>query len=90
LPIKKSAYKELEKSKKRHLRNISAKSELKTLVKKFEKLLSDKSPGEAKKDISYLVSKMNKAASKGIIKKNTASRKISRLMRKLFLASPKT
>ena len=90
MPIKRSAYKELEKSKPRHLRNISAKSELKTLVKKFEKLLSEKKPDEAKKDINYLVSKMGKAASKGIIKKNTASRKISRLMRKLSLALSKT
>jgi len=90
LPIKRSAYKELEKSKTRHLKNISAESELKTLAKKFEKLLSEKKTDEAKKNIGYLVSKMDKAASKGIIKKNTASRKISRLMRKLSLALSKT
>jgi len=84
LPIKKSSYKELRKAKKRHLRNISAESELKTLVKKFNALISAKKSDEAKKIINTVVSKIGRAASKGVIKKNAASRKISRLMKKLL------
>lgn len=84
MPIKRSAYKELRKAKKRHFRNISAKSELKTAVKKLEKLISDKKAEEAKKVMPYVVSKIDRAASKGVIKNNTASRKISRLMKKLW------
>ena len=86
MPIKKSAYKELRKARIRHFKNISTMSELKTLVKKFEKLISDKKIDEAKKTSNYLCAKINRAASKGIIHKNTASRKISRLMKKLSLA----
>lgn len=83
MPIKRSAYKELRKAKLRHFKNISTKTELKTLAKKFQKLVETKKADEAKKKISSLISKIDKAASKGIIKANTASRKISRLMKRL-------
>ncbi len=83
LPIKKSAYKELRKSKKRHFKNISIKSELRTMVKKFEKLVTDKKPDEAKAFLKSLCSVIDKAASRGIIHKNAASRKTSRLMKRL-------
>lgn len=83
MPIERSAYKELRKSKTRHLRNVATKSELKTLAKNFDKLIAAKKTDDVKKDINFLISKINRAASKGVIKKNTASRKISRLMKKL-------
>ena len=83
MPIKRSAYKELRKSKLRHFKNISTKSELRTLAKKFQALVEAKKPDEAKKVLGMLTSKIDKAASKGIVKKNAASRKISRLMKKL-------
>lgn len=83
MPIKKSAYKELRKSKKRHFRNISIKSGLKTLTKRFEKLAADKKLDEAKVFLRTLSSVINKAASRGIIHKNAASRKISRLTKRL-------
>ena len=89
MPIEKSAYKELRKAKIRHYKNVSTKSEIKTLVKDFEGLLRDKKADEAKKAISNIVSKIDRAASKGVLKQNTASRKISRLMRKLSGAKPK-
>jgi small subunit ribosomal protein S20 len=83
LPIKRSAYKELRKAKLRHFKNVSTRTELRTIAKKFEKLIIAKKPDEAKKSLAALVSKIDKAASKGIIKRNTASRRISRLMKKL-------
>ena len=83
MPIKRASFKDLRKSKHRHFKNITAKSELKTLVKKFERLIIDKREAEAKKVINSIVSKIDRAASKGVIKNNTASRKISRLMKKL-------
>ena len=87
MPRERTAYKELRKAKKRHYKNISTKSDLRTSVKNFENLVKAKKSDEAKKALSSLVSKLDKAASKGIIKKNTAARKISRLMKKL---SPQT
>ena len=89
MPIKKSAYKEIRKAKKRHLANISIKSELRTLTKQFESTLAKGKPDEAKKAANELVSKIDRAASKGVLKNNTASRKISRLMKKLSGAKAK-
>ena len=83
MPIKKSAFKELRKAKKRHLRNIKTISELKTLDKKFISLVDEKKIEQAKKVLNRLISKLDKAAVKKIIKKNKVSRKKSRLMRKL-------
>jgi len=83
LPRKKAAYKELRKSQTRHAKNIAIKSELKTLIKRFEKLISEKKTSEAKDFLKSLASKIDSAASKGIIHKKTASRSISRLMRRL-------
>ncbi len=83
MPIKKSAFKELRKAKKRHLRNIGVLSELKTLNKKFISLVDEKKLDEAKKILNRLITKLDKAAAKKIIHKNKASRKISRLMRSL-------
>ncbi len=87
MPRERTAYKELRKSSKRHYKNISTRSDLKTSIKNFENLVKAKKADEAKKALSILVSKLDKAASKGVIKNNTAARKISRLMRKL---SPQT
>ena len=87
MPRERTAYKELRKARKRHYKNISTRSDLRTSIKNFESLVKTKKADEAKKALSILVSKLDKAASKGVIKNNTAARKISRLMRKL---SPQT
>jgi small subunit ribosomal protein S20 len=83
MPIKKSAAKELRKSKKRHLRNIQVISELKTLDKKVVSAVDEKKIEEAKRLLNQLAAKLDKAAAKKIIHKNKAARKKSRLMRKL-------
>ncbi|MDP2912717.1 MAG: 30S ribosomal protein S20 [Candidatus Omnitrophota bacterium] len=83
MPIKRSSYKDLKKSRKRHTRNTSIKHELKTAEKNFNKLIAEKKANEAKTALAGLVSKLGKAASKGIIKQNTASRKIARIMKRL-------
>jgi small subunit ribosomal protein S20 len=89
LPIKRAAYKELRKSRKRHIRNISTRSELKTSVKRFEKLLLDKKVDEAKEFLKDLLSKIDRAASKGVIHRKAAHRKAARLSRR-FAVLPKT
>jgi small subunit ribosomal protein S20 len=83
LPHKRSAYKELRKAKKRHFRNISLKSDLKTAIKRFEKLISDKKIDEARTYLRTLMSTIDKAVSKGMLHKNSAARKNSRLTKKL-------
>ncbi|MFA5144160.1 MAG: 30S ribosomal protein S20 [Candidatus Omnitrophota bacterium] len=89
MPRERTAYKELRKAKKRHFKNISTKSDLRTSIKDFESLVKANKTDEAKKALSLLVSKLDKAASKDVIKKNTAARKISRLMKKLLPRGPK-
>ncbi|MFH1245665.1 MAG: 30S ribosomal protein S20 [Candidatus Omnitrophota bacterium] len=83
MPIKQSAYKELGKSKKRHIRNINIISELKTLNKKFLDFLAENKIEEAKNTLLQLTSKLDKAAAKKIIHRGNASRKKSRLMLRL-------
>lgn len=87
MPIKRASFKDLRKSKKRHVRNIAIESELHTLSKKFDSLVSGKKAPEAKEMLKTLLSKIDKAAAKGIIHKNAASRKASRLTKRLSLAS---
>lgn len=86
MPRERSAYKEIRKAKKRHVRNISAGTELKTLKKNFERLIAAKKLDDAKKALPLLISKIDRAVTKGILKKNTASRQISRLSKRLSSA----
>lgn len=83
MPILHAAYKSIKVTKRRTLRNQSIKSSLKTETKKFIDLLSSKKLDEAKKQLNIVISDLDKAASKGVIPKNTASRKKSRLTKKL-------
>lgn len=87
MPQKRSACKEIRKSKKKHAKNIAVTSEIKTLIKSYNDLLSQKKFSEAKTFLASLSSKLQKAAKKGIIRKITVSRKISRLAKKLNRAS---
>ena len=75
----KSAKKRILVSKKKEMRNKSAKSKIKTLVKKLEAAIAEGNKAEAEDALKVAISEISKAASKGIYHKNTASRKISRL-----------
>lgn len=83
MPIKRASFKDLRKSKKRNLRNNSIKSELHSLSKKVESLIAAKKADDARSALKIFLSKLDKAASKGIIHKNAASRKSSRLMKRV-------
>lgn len=83
MPIKRMAFKALRKSDRKHVRNIAVTSQLKTLAKKVEKYIKEKNAAEAKKALNVFSSKMSQAKSKGVIRKNTASRKISRLAKRV-------
>jgi len=82
MPNKKSAEKELRKTVKRNAANKKVSNKLKDLVKVNTKQIKagDK---EVKKDYTKTIKAIDKAAKKGVIKKNTASRKKSRLMKKI-------
>jgi small subunit ribosomal protein S20 len=82
MPNKKSAEKELRKTIKRNAANKKVATKLKTLVKANLKQIKA-NDSKVKEDFSKTMQAIDKAAKKGIIKKNTASRKKSRLMKKI-------
>ena len=61
-------------------RNKAIKSKVKTYVKKVETAVANKDVEAAKAILPETISVINKAASKGVYHKNTAARKISRLI----------
>mgnify|MGYP001580968044 CR=1 FL=1 len=69
--------------KKRHTRNTTVKNSIKKTLKELESHFTAKKIEEAKKTLGGAISKLSKAAKKGIVRKNTARRKISRLSKKL-------
>lgn len=83
MPTHRAAYKALRSDVKKRERNSTVISELKTRAKKMEHLIAEKKKDEAKQYFNTLTVKYMQAASKGIIHKKTASRKISRLAKKI-------
>jgi small subunit ribosomal protein S20 len=79
MPIIKSAKKRMRQNVKRKARNFPVRSELKTLVKKQLKFISDGKVEEAVKLMPAVYSIIDKACKKKIIHPNNAARKKSRL-----------
>ena len=79
----KSAEKRARQNKKRQLRNASVKSSVKTRLKAVLGAVETKKKDDALKALAEAIVVIDKAASKGVLHKNTASRKISRLTRKV-------
>jgi small subunit ribosomal protein S20 len=74
-----SALKRARQAEKRRLRNRAIKTAIKTVTRKVETAVAKKDKDEARKALREAVRLIAKAASKGVLHRNTASRKISRL-----------
>lgn len=81
MPNIKSQKDRVIQAKKENLRNKAVKSNLKTVIKKADIALADGS-ADADKAVVAAVSAIDKARSKGILHKNTAARKVSKMMKK--------
>jgi small subunit ribosomal protein S20 len=79
MPITKSAKKALRQSQKRRLFNQRRSRTMKSLLKKIREFIAENKKEEALKLLSQVYQALDKAAKGGVIKKNTASRKKSRL-----------
>jgi small subunit ribosomal protein S20 len=77
-----SAEKRHRQSEERRLRNKSAKSSVRTSVKKFTVLSQKKDAVNAEAALKDMIKKLDTAAGKGIIKKNAAARKKSRMQKR--------
>lgn len=79
----KSAIKRISVNEENNARNTSAKSDMRTAVKKVELAVANNNASEAKEALTVAVRKLDKAVTKGILHKNAAARHKSRLAQKV-------
>ena len=79
MAITESAKKAIRQSARRNAQNNVYKNKIKKLVKEANTLISEKKMDDAKKLLPEIYKALDKAAKVGVIKKNNASRKKSRL-----------
>ena len=83
MPNIKSASKRVKVSEIRRMRNMAAKSRLKTATRKFKEAVEAGNKETAQPALNELLALLDKAAGKKLIHKNAAARKKSK-MQKLF------
>ena len=79
----KSAIKQNRQNEKRRKRNVMIKTYLKTMTKRVRKASEIKDAESANEALKKAISAFDKSALKGVIHKKTASRKISRLTKRV-------
>lgn len=81
---KKSAAKQARQSEVSRVRNLSRRSAIKTAAKKVINAIETGQPLDKTQELlSDVTAKLARAKSKGVLHKNTASRKLSRLSKKV-------
>ena len=88
MPQHLSVKKRIRQNKVRNLRNRSLRANLRTTIKKVNSAIMSNKLDQAQSDLKNAVPIIDKAVSKGIIHKNNAARKKSRLMRKVNTLAP--
>lgn len=83
MAITTSAKKAIRQAKRRKAQNLIYKDKIKTLLKEVKKLILAKKTEEAKKILPQVFKILDKSAKVGVIKKNTADRKKSRIAKAL-------
>jgi small subunit ribosomal protein S20 len=83
MPRRRTSIKKTRADKKKHLRNLKVKQQIKKTIKKFQQLMSSKNLAEAKALLHKVFSELDKAAKKRVIHPATANRKKSRLAKRL-------
>ena len=79
----KSALKRARQSKVRRIRNLGYKTRAKHAVKDVRAAVEESSPDKATESLKEATATLQKAASRGVIHKNNAARRISRLARQV-------
>ena len=79
----KSALKRQKQDEKRSQRNVHIRSTLKTLIKRVRLAVEAKDSDKARTTLAEVIPAIDKAKSKGVIHRNTASRKVSRLTKRV-------
>jgi small subunit ribosomal protein S20 len=89
MPNTKSAAKAMRQSKRRNAYNLRTKTKLKVALKNTRKAITDNDSKESVESLKKAYAALDKAAKKGVIHKNTASRKKSRLAKAISKLSAK-
>ncbi|MEN6439074.1 MAG: 30S ribosomal protein S20 [Syntrophobacter sp.] len=79
----KSAIKRARQNEEQRVRNRSRKTRMKNAIRKLEETIGSKTTDSAAEDLKAAISVIEKTAAQGVIHRNTASRKISRLTRRV-------
>jgi small subunit ribosomal protein S20 len=79
----KSAVKRIRTSEKRRIRNAAVRSSVRGAVKSARTALEGGQAAQAREILQRTIQTLDKAVTKGVIHKNTAARKKSRLTRQL-------
>ena len=82
----KSSKKRIRQNQKREQRNVSMKSAIKTAVNKDEIAIAEGDIESAQERLSEVASALDSAVTRGVINKNAASRRKSKLARKINAA----
>jgi small subunit ribosomal protein S20 len=83
LATHKSAIKRAKQNKDRNLRNKSSRTRVKNVIKDVRAAIEENSAEKARVALTSAIPVIDKAAQKGAIHRNTASRKISRLTKQV-------
>ncbi len=83
MAIHKSVIKRARQNLTRKLRNSSRKTKLKTVIKKLNETVASNDKAKAEEALRTVTSVISKGASQGTWHKKTASRKVSRLSKKV-------
>jgi small subunit ribosomal protein S20 len=79
----KSAIKRARQNEERRLRNRARKTRMKNVIRSLEEAISSNSKETAVEALKSAISVIDTTASKGVIHKNTASRKVARLSKRV-------
>lgn len=89
MAITSSATRAIRTAARRHVFNLRRADAMRKQLKSFRKLVGEGEYAEAEKGLSALYKALDKAAKRGVIKKNTAARKKSRAVALLRKQSAK-
>ena len=81
MPQRKTSAKELRKTFSRRLHNLDIRTALRKTIKKFLIVVETKNKAAAQTDLKIVFKKLDKAAKRNILNKNTAARRKSRYSR---------
>ena len=89
MPVRKAAIKDLRQNKKRAEHNRKIKSDIVALTRKMRRAITAKDAAKAGDWSQQVIKKLDKAAARKVIAKNTAARTKSRLIKAVAALSQK-